>query len=343
MGIRPWAVLLCVASMVGCQPAAAESPSPAPSAPTPITFRIDGEAPVIDPRDYGAAYLLPGATVVLDGTMHLYAVAFFVDPSEPPRVLHLVSDDGVAWSGNAAASVLEDFPLELDGAGPVPSSAFVTDDGAWVMVGGGRLPTGDRPIIWRASAPGPDGPWTAHPSPILEPAEDGWDTAIVDHPSIVSRADGELMAYGGAARGAPNRNRIGLATSTDGVTWTRLEATMDGADDARALGPDACGIDARTMVEPHLLTVDGGHLLVFGVMAEGSDTDMRIVTATSSDGGAWACASGTGSLGSDDIPGRRSIHSFAVIDHPDGPPSLLIEVIGVEHSTLWLARADDPR
>ena len=148
------------------------------------------------------------------------------------------------------------------------------------------------------------------------------------------------MAYGGAAEADPNRNRIGLATSQDGASWTRIDAAMDGADDAHALGPDACGIDARTMVEPHLLTVEDGHQLVFGVMAEGSDTNLQILSAKSSDGRAWTCASGGESLSSDDVPGRRSIHSFAVIDHRDGPPSPLIEVLGEDSSTLWLARAD---
>ena len=271
--------------------------------------------------------------------MHLYPVAFSADPSERPRVLHLVSDDGVAWSGDPDASVLDDFALELDEIGAIPSWAFVDADGTWIMVGGGRLPGGTRPIVWRATSPGPDGPWTAHPEPILEPSESGWDSAIVDHPTVIPTANGFLMAHGGAARGAPNRNRIGLATSDDGVTWTRVDATMDGADDEHALGPDACGIDARTMVEPHLLAVDGGQLLVFGVMPEGSDTDMRIVTATSSDGRAWTCASGVESLGSDDVPGERSIHSFAVLPHPDGTPSLLLEILGDDSSSLWLARA----
>jgi hypothetical protein len=341
MKSRRWAAMLCVLPIVGCQSAVVESSSPAPSAPAPIMFAVAGDEPVIDPADYGAAYLLPGATAVHDGTLHLFPVAFFADPSEPPRVLHLVSNDGVAWSGDPDASVLEDFALELDDVGAVPSSAYVTDDGTWVMFGGGRQPGGDRPVAWRATAPGPDGPWTAHPAPILEPVEDGWDTAIVDHPSVIPVADGYLMAYGGAARTAPNRNRIGLATSEDGVSWTRIDATMDGADDEHALGPDACGINARTMVEPHLLAIDGGQLLVFGVMPKGSDTDMQILTATSPDGRTWTCASGAEALGSDNAPGGRSIHSVAVIDHPDAPPSLLIEVLGDAHSTLWLGRAAD--
>ena len=122
-------------------------------------------------------------------------------------------------------------------------------------------------------------------------------------------------------------------------TSARRESEDHGADDDHALGPDACGIDARTMVEPHLEAGDGGHLLIFGVMPEGSDTDMHIVTAASADGRTWTCASGDDTLSADDVPGGRNIHAFAVIDHPDGPPSLLIEVIGEDRSALWLAEA----
>ena len=333
---RP-AVLLCLVATAACQPAPRESPSVSPS---PITFSVIGEGPVIEPADYGAAYLLPGGTVFRDGTTHLFAVAFSADADERARVLHLTSGDGVTWSGDPEASVLEDFGLELDRVGGVPASAYVADDGTWTMYGGGRLPGGVRTVAWRATAPDPGGPWTAHPSPILEPASSGWDNAIVDHPSVVATADGYLLAYGGAGLAAPNRSRIGMATSDDGVSWTRVDATIEGADDAHALGPDACGIDARTMVEPHVLSVGTHLLLVFDVMVEGTDTNMQIVTATSPDGRAWTCASGTESLGSEDFPGRPAIHSFAVIDEPGGSPSLLVEVLGQGSSTLWLARAD---
>jgi hypothetical protein len=330
------AFMLCLVPVVACQAPAERAATPEPSA-APIDFTVVGDGPVIDPADYGAAYLLPGATVVDDGTIHLYPVAFFDDPTVQPRVLHLTSGDGTTWEGDADASVLEAVASELDDVGAVPSSAFV-DDGTWVMYGGGRLPGGTQTIIWRATAPGPNGPWTAHPEPVLTPDGSGWDGALTDHPGVAPTDDGYLMGYGGAGLAAPNRNRIGMATSTDGVTWTRVAATMAEADDAEALGPAACGVDARTMFEPHVLPADDGNLLVFGVMRAGMDTAMQILTATSNDGVTWTCASDGDGLGSDDFPGEPGLHSlvpFAL----DGSPHLLVEVLGAGSSTLWLARA----
>ena len=341
MRITRLSVLPCFVALVACQSTAPPEASTAASTTETIRFGVVGDGPVIDPADYGASYLLPGATVVEAGTMHLWTVAFFADPAETPRVLHLTSTDGVTWDGDADASVLDDFALELDGVGPVPSAAFIDGDGTWVMVGGGRRAGGVQPVIWRATAPGPDGPWVAHPDPLLEPEAGGWDSAIVDHPTVLRTGDGYLMAYGGASRAFPNRNRIGFATSDDGITWTRADAHLDGADDDQALGPDACGIDARTMVEPHLLPTEaGGQLLVFGVMLEGSDTDLQLLTATSADGRTWTCTPGVEGFGSDDIPGGPGLHASAVIGVPDGPPILLVEVLGDDSSSLWLVRPD---
>ena len=330
--------MVCLVPVVACQAPSVTEESPETSE-APIIFSVVGDAPVIEPRDYGAAYLLPGAAIVHAGTYHLYPVAFYADRAEAPRVLHLTSVDGESWAGDPAASVLDDFEIELDGNGAIPSSAFVADDGTWVMYGSGRRPGGTDTVVWRATAPGADGPWTAHPDPVLEPDGDGWDGAITDHPGVIPTEDGYLMGYGGASVGSPNRNRIGFATSSDGVTWTRVAATLDGADDDQALGPSACGVEAPTMFEPHLLATDDGLELVFGVMVAGEDDAMQILSATSLDGLHWTCATGTDVLASDDFPLAPGLHSFVAIED-EGTAFLLAEVLGDASSELWLARAE---
>ena len=329
---------VCLVSVVACQAPTTSSDQPEPSE-APLTFTVVGDAAVIDPGDYGADYLLPGAAVVHGGTYHLLPVAFSGDPTDaPPRVLHLTSDDARAWSGDPSASLLENFAIELDGIGAVPSSAFVAADGTWVLYGGGRLPGGSDPIVWRATAPNADGPWTADREAVLVPDGEGWDGAITDHPSVLPTEDGYLMGYGGASIASPNRNRIGFATSPDGAIWTRLTASLDGADDDQALGPSACGVDARSMFEPHLLETDDGHLLIFGVMLEGERDAMEIHAATSSDPSHWTCAPGVRALASDDFPDAPSLHSFVAFED-GGATLMLVEVLGETSSELWLVRA----
>lgn len=329
--------LVCLVPVVACQapPASVEAPEASEAA---LTFSVVGDAPVIEPDDFGADYLLPGAAVVHEEVYHLYPVAFVADGTQAPRVLHLTSNDGLTWTGDPSASMLDSFAIEMDDVGPVPSSALVAEDGTWLMYGSGRRPGGDEPIVWRATAPGPNGPWIAHPDPVLVPDADGWDSAITDHPAVLRTEDAYVMGYGGAAAAAPNRNRIGIATSSDGVTWTRQRSALAGADDGQALGPSACGVDARSMFEPHLLATDEGHRLVFGVMLAGERDAMEIISVTSPDAVRWRCRRGDDAVTSDDFPGAPILHSFVAF-HDDDDLVMLVEVLGEAASTLWLVRS----
>jgi hypothetical protein len=334
------ALIACIVPISACQAPASSVDPPEPSTIEAVAFSVVGDGPIIDPADFDADYLLPGAAVINEGTIHLFPVAFSAEAQEAPRVLHLTSDDGRTWSGDGSLSLLADFEIELDDIGAVPSSVFVTADGTWVMYGGGRLPGGTDPVVWRATAPDADGPWTAHPDPVLVPEVAGWDSAVTDHPSVVPTEDGYLMAYGGASIETPNRNRIGLASSEDGLSWARMPASLDGADDDLAIGPSACGIDARSMFEPQLFAADAGYRLVVGVMLEGELDAMEILAASSADGTRWTCASDD-PVASSDLPGAPSLHSFVAVE-VDGAVWLLVEILGEASSTIWLLTADAP-
>ena len=58
--------------------------------------------------------------------------------------------------------------------------------------------------------------WTKHPEPVLVPSET-WELRSLDRPRVVSTPDGLVMLYT-----ALDLNRRGLATSTDGITWTKV-------------------------------------------------------------------------------------------------------------------------
>jgi len=286
----------------------------------------------------GTSYALAGAAIEHDGAIHLWTALATGLEGDRQRVMHLTSSDLESWEGDATASVLDDAgALRFDANGPVPSSVLVEEDGTWRMFGGGRLADGDTSILWTATAPGPDGPWTFHPAPILMPEQVGWDGLSVDHPSVVRTDGGYLMAYGGASPAAPNRNRIGFARSADAISWIRVPTSLEGADDDLALGPAACGIDARTMVEPELRLTDGGGMrLDFGVIEVGAD-EMLIASATSSDGSTWACASDGPIFEAANVDAMRNLHSFLPL-RADGRELWLMELLAPDSasSDLWL-------
>jgi hypothetical protein len=58
--------------------------------------------------------------------------------------------------------------------------------------------------------------WTKHPDPVLV-ASESWELRSLDRPRVVSTPDGLVMLYT-----ALDLNRRALATSTDGITWTKV-------------------------------------------------------------------------------------------------------------------------
>ena len=317
-------LIALVLMAAGCSTGAA---SRAPSASTPSLPEI-----VVPHGAVDAEYVLPAAAIEVDGNVHLWVVAFTED--EGPRVAHLTSANGREWQGGTSDSAFDDEP-GFDANGPVPSSVLIDADGTWRMFGGGRL-ADSTPVLWTATAPGPNGPWTLGDEPVLQPEGSGWDGLITDHPSVVATDDGYLLAYGGAGSPDSNRNRIGLARSDDAVRWERVTATLAGADDEQALGPAACGIDARTMVEPELRATEAGLRLDFGLIGIGED-EMVIGSAESADGSSWTCVADGPVFEAPDVDGTRNLHSYLALTL-GGREYFLVELLAPdsESSDVWL-------
>lgn len=325
--MRPLTILALPFLLAGCVLPASVPAATEPPPATEPSIAVDHEV-------LGVDYLLPGASVVHDGTAHLWVVAF--DADDAPAILHFAGTEVGAWEADATPVVINDDDLGLDVNGPIPSSVLVEADGTWTMYGGGRRP-GDDPVIWRATAPAPNGPWTLHPAPVLEPSTVGWDDEIVDHPSVVATEDGYLMTYGGASGAAPNRSRIGAAVSADGIAWERVPIAAPDADDEHGLGPSACGIEARTMFEPELVDTSAGYRLHFGAMLTEPRDTMVIGELASDDGISWRCAIDGPLLEPDVVVEGASVHSYLAV-RGGGHDELLVEVLRPDtpSSDIWL-------
>ncbi|MCI0397088.1 MAG: hypothetical protein L0332_14195 [Chloroflexi bacterium] len=122
----------------------------------------------------------------------------------------------------------------------------------------------NRMTIWRATAPAPEGPWTAAPEPVLEPGRPGaWDSQLVEHPNVLKTEGGYLMFYNGSSAAVRGSSFVGLATSADGIQWTKYddpattEARYAGSDPVFGPGP-AGDWDSRTVWQPRVVqTTDG--------------------------------------------------------------------------------------
>jgi predicted GH43/DUF377 family glycosyl hydrolase len=249
--------------------APAESPSPR-AASTTFTFEAE---PVVTRAltTIEEDYINPGAVIDHDGTLHMFANVFTSWPG-PVVVPHLTSTDGRSWSLASPTPALTSDDVPLAEPGFDVSAGFVRPDGTWVLIFE-TVEIVDPWVLGMATAPGPDGPWTVDPEPILEPGPEGaYDAGGLSWPSVIPLGDGFAMYY--AAQDRPRGpSVIALATSPDGVTWTKRPTPV--------LEP-ALPWEARKVDRPRVALTSRGLAMVY---AGGRLTERGL--AWSDDGVAW--------------------------------------------------------
>lgn len=276
------------------------------------------------------SYINPGAVLVDgDGTFHMFANTFTGWPGLV-SIPHLTSTDGVAWTlaASSPAFTSEDVPFAEPGADV--STGFIADDGTWTLIFE-TVNFTDPWAIGRATAPGPDGPWTIDAEPILVAGAEGeWDAGGLSWPSVVATDDGWAMYYAAAARPRTPPQGIGLATSTDGITWTKHpEPVLEpGAD------WDANGVD-----RPRVQRTDAGWLMIYA--APGTGLNDRGL-ARSDDGVSWTPDPANPVLTREDFPIEGNTWDTALLVH-DGELRYYMEIgtAGDGGTTdIYLATAD---
>jgi len=149
----------------------------------------------------------------------MFANAFTAWPGRV-EFYHLTSTDGVSWTPASGDSVFTSDAVPFAQPGADVSTGFIAADGTWVLI----LESVNTSKPWeigRATAPGPDGPWTVDRQPILTPGAAGsWDAGGLAWPSVVPTDGGWAMYFTGRDAPVGGTGAIGLATSADGVTWT---------------------------------------------------------------------------------------------------------------------------
>jgi hypothetical protein len=299
----------------------------------PLKLRVIGDGPVIEggvdgPEGYPNDY--PGAIVRdADGTYHLYIAWFAAAPGDEV-VTHSTSTDAVAWTVGTAP-VYDDLGLEMRYPGPMPAEALLEGNDRVMYGWGASIGAQRADASWRATATDPAGPWTVDPGMTLEPGGPGaWDGGGAVTSSVVATPDGYMLWYEGYPE-RPGPESIGLATSSGGVTFTKE------ADPVISAG--ACGTAPDTAVfQPNVLATSDSYLMLFGGL-ERAGGPTHLFGATSPDGRAWACA-GNGPLpGLEQFSGSNYVHTFQTFDR-DGQPAALLEILGGDHTELWLAEID---
>ena len=197
--------------------------------PEPI---IGGE----DPDKGVLKFFSVGDIVTADGVFH---ALLGVESEDPAYFVHATSSDGSSWSVDpepvSATGVVDAKHLRA-------TTLLEMSDGSWVGffdvsrdLGG----FGDhlyRYWVHRGTAPDVGGPWTIDPSPVLDAGPDGsWDAGWVRNASVIGEEGSWVMYYlgGSVVMDGPGSGAVGVATSADGITWTKRQDPVFVADDSR--------------------------------------------------------------------------------------------------------------
>jgi hypothetical protein len=343
------------AAVVACSPAATSSGAPVATGTSPAAtpsaeptesaraiFHVAGDSPVI-PRtivpERGA--ILPGAvTVGSDGTYHAWIVAFG-EPDGTQDVHHLTSSDALTWTLQLDDS-LAALSEGLGDPGALPTSVVEAGD-EWAMYLVGRLdgqPEGWD--IWRATARGPDGPWTRSGEPVLRRGAAGaWDAGGLDFPAVVATSAGWSMFYSGIPTVQRETGSVGVAISTDGIEWTKHD-DPETTDDAFAesdpiIEPGLCGgFDDRAIHQPRVLSTANNFVMAYAGYSGDINSRPEIGYADSLDEGAtWACEWPDPALDTSSLTGSgvHTINAFLLGENP----ALLVEWLANDGTDVYLA------
>lgn len=330
-------------------------PTPSPTgggvAGTPIPSLVELElasgGPILRAADgpEGSLYALPAAGARdRDGTLVLAVVWFRADDALPVTTI-ATSSDGVTWEVGTT-EILAGLAIGNPNPGPIPSALVQLDDGSWEMFGWASAnASGTSFPGWRTSAPDLEGPWAVDATALLDAGPGGaWDSYAAA-PGSVQLVDGEyLLWYEGERPGSSIRGDIGLATSPDGLAWTKLDdaSTADPpfAESDPVIATGICGPGTAAAVEqPQVERIGGQFVALFGGFGAGQEW-LGVWAAVSADGRSWQCATPEPLITDAGIPGSQGIHTMASVPLADGRIGLVMESLVTDRSELWWATVE---
>lgn len=324
------------------------TPTPEIETPEPTTAYLPAEniftfvstTPVIEHGPVGAwdsTNISAGPIVFHEGQYHMLQNALTGWPPQAGGTAYSISEDGYIWSRVGAESVFS--AADIDGEQvPFASAAYVQPDGTWVLYFN-TWPlnrTSYRPSIYRATAPDPTGPWSIDADPVLERGPRGsWDSNGVEAPTVLQTDDGFVMYYAGNNLAT---KMIGVATSTDGITWEKHNdpATDDEkfaeSDPVFMPNEDNTAWDSGSIMNVDVIQTEDGWVMAYNSRSSGGQATGY---ALSENGFNWQ-RSAAPIINPAEITGGRGSYG-PTIRFIDGTYHLFVEIVVNGKSSVYLA------
>lgn len=281
-------------------PAATSTPE-LTATPVPF-FTVYGGKPIVpkgQPGTWDDRFTDPGAVIYHDGMFYMFRNGFRDFPAES-QVGFVTSPDGYTWTKQGDDPIIQtkDIPYAKIA---MYASSVLWEDGCWALF----FYTWDSRSYPSSSVIGRTtqcvaGPaltdWIPDPEPLLKPGASGaWDEKQVLAPHVLKTDDGYVMYYSGV--GASGIQMIGMATSTDGVTWTKYNdpATTDKLfveSDPIFQSGEKGTWDASWVHQPRVFQTADGWVMIYRGTSDKNGSIMKLGLATSADGIYWERFSG---------------------------------------------------
>ncbi len=302
-------LILIITACTSPQLEVTQTPPPATLEPTAITFpsatstpekiqmfNLISDDPIVphgESSDWDSRYTDPGAVIYHDGMFYMFRNGFRDFPAES-QVGLVTSPDGYTWTEQGDEPIFKTSDVAYAKIAMYASSALVMEDGSWVIYfytwDSSSFPGSS--VIGRATASSPAGPWVADPEPVLNLGAMGeWDAQQVLAPHVIQTTTGYVMYYSGA--NTSGAQKIGMATSTDGVTWTKYndpattEAPYAESDPVFQTGEKGQW-DAGWVHQPRVFQTADGWVMIYRGTQNVKGEKMALGLATSPDGIHWA-------------------------------------------------------
>ena len=302
---------------------------PTTDAPSATPFRAV-LTPLVDEAVLEAAtgekYANPGGVTEVEGRFHMLRNSFSAWPGDS-FTHHLVSDDGITWETNPSEPIITGEDVVFGDESGF-AMAVLERDGEWFAYVYTYDGTSEPGSIGVATAPSPEGPWDVRAEPVVEPGPEGsWDAQWVSEPSVVQTDDGVAMYFAGTDG---ESSAIGLATSTDGLSWTK--------HDGPVLTASQSWWDGGTIKDPQVVRLDDGFLMTFDTAARGQ---FAMGVATSPDGVTWTAWDGNPALTTSTSPDGEQFWQSELLRAQDGRVLQWLEVgPGASRTDIHLLELD---
>jgi len=330
--MRKILLLVCLLLLSACAVPATVAPTPIPTkvparqapaatstpqvtaTPAPF-FTLYSDKPIVpkgQPGTWDDRFTDPGAVIYHDGMFHMFRNGFRGFPAES-EVGYVTSTDGYTWTKQGDDPIIEtkDVPYAKIA---MYASSVLWEDGCWALF----FYTWDSTSFPFSSVIGRitqcvAGPalteWLPDPEPLLKPGASGdWDEKQVLAPDVLKTDNSYIMYYSGV--GASGTQMIGMAISTNGVTWTKYNdpATIDKpfVDSDPVFQPGEKGAwDASWVHQPRVFQTADGWVMIYRGVSDSRGANMKLGLATSKDGIHWERYIGNPIFQPSDIKGAR--------------------------------------